>query len=54
MIAIIGATGMIGQPVAHELIWAGNNVRIIARDAANTKALFPHVEVVPGDLRSPF
>ena len=50
-IAIIGATGMLGRPVAHELIWAGNQVRLIARDVAKTKGLFPHVEVVPGDLR---
>ncbi|GAB3643239.1 SDR family oxidoreductase [Spirosoma arcticum] len=49
-IAIIGATGMLGQPVAHELIWAGNQVRLIARDVAKTKALFPHVKVVTGDL----
>ena len=50
-IAIIGATGMIGQPVAHELIWAGNRIRIVARDVAKAKQAFPHVEVVPGDLR---
>lgn len=51
-IAIIGATGMLGQPVAHELIEAGFWVRIIARDVAKTKALFPGAEVVPGDLRN--
>ena len=50
-IAIIGATGMLGQPVAHELIRAGNRVRLVARDVAKTKELFPHVEVVTGDLR---
>ncbi|RYC66389.1 MULTISPECIES: SDR family oxidoreductase [Spirosoma] len=53
MLAIIGATGMLGQPVAHQLIWAGNAVRIIARNVAEAKGLFPHVEVVPGDLRNP-
>ncbi|GAB4013616.1 SDR family oxidoreductase [Spirosoma migulaei] len=51
-IAIIGATGMLGQPVAHELIEAGFSVRIIARDVAKTKALFPAAEVVSGDLRN--
>lgn len=50
-IAIIGAPGMLGRPVAHELIGAGYRVRVVARDVAGTKALFPHVEVVPGDLR---
>lgn len=50
-IAIIGATGMLGTPVTHELIWAGNNVCIIARDVAKAKASFPHVEVLPGSLR---
>ena len=50
-IAIIGATGMIGLPVARELIAAGNAVRIIARDAANAKLFFPDAEVAPGDLR---
>ena len=52
-IAIIGATGMLGRPVTHELIWAGHQIRLIARDVAKTKAFFPHVEVVPGDLRNP-
>ncbi|AQG79498.1 NmrA family transcriptional regulator [Spirosoma montaniterrae] len=44
---------MIGQPVTNQLIWAGYEVRIIARDVAKTKQLFPQVEVVFGDLRKP-
>ncbi len=44
---------MLGRPVTHELIWAGHQIRLIARDVAKTKALFPHVDVVPGDLRNP-
>lgn len=51
-IAIIGATGMLGRPVAHELIRAGHQVRLVARDVAKTKQLFPNVEVVSGDLRN--
>ena len=51
-IAIIGATGMLGRPVTHELIRAGYRVRVVARDITKTKRLFPHVEVVPGDLRN--
>ncbi|MVM37870.1 NAD(P)H-binding protein [Spirosoma sp. HMF3257] len=50
-VAIIGATGMLGQPVAHELIKAGFATRIIARDVIQTRQLFPDSEVVPGDLR---
>lgn len=53
MLAIIGATGMLGQPVTNQLIWAGNDVRIIARNVAKTKEKFPHINVVPGDLRAP-
>ncbi|MVM34041.1 NAD(P)H-binding protein [Spirosoma sp. HMF4905] len=51
-IAVIGATGMLGQPVAQELIKAGFAVRIIARDVPKTLSLFPDTEVVSGDLRS--
>lgn len=51
-IAIIGATGMLGRPVTHELIRAGYRVRVVARDIEKTKRLFPHIEVVPGDLRN--
>ncbi|GAB3946429.1 hypothetical protein GCM10028805_16940 [Spirosoma harenae] len=50
-IAIIGATGMLGQPVTHELIRAGFSIRLIVRDVAKTKAMFPNVEVVSGNLR---
>lgn len=50
-IAVIGATGMLGQPVTHELIRAGFTVRIVARDVAAAQAMFPGVEVVAGDLR---
>ena len=51
-VAIIGATGMLGQPVAHELIKSGFAVRIIARDVAKTRVLFPDVDIVVGDLRN--
>lgn len=49
-VAIIGATGMLGQPVTHELIKAGLSVRIIARDRAKARLLFPKIEVVAGDM----
>lgn len=50
-IAIVGATGMLGAPVAHALIGTGNPVRLIARDVNRTKLRFPDVPVVLGDLR---
>ena len=52
-IAIIGATGMLGQPVTHELIAAGFAVRIIARNVRAAKSFFPNAEVVYGDLKQP-
>ena len=51
-IAIVGATGMLGQPVTRELIRAGFAVRLIARDVAKTRALFPNIDVVSADLRN--
>ncbi|GAB2574591.1 SDR family oxidoreductase [Spirosoma areae] len=50
-IAIIGATGMLGHPVAHELLNAGFSIRIIARDVVKTRAMFPTVDVMAGDVR---
>ncbi|WP_040760794.1 SDR family oxidoreductase [Spirosoma panaciterrae] len=49
-IAIVGATGMLGQPVTRELIRAGFPIRLIARDVAKTRTLFPNVDVVSADL----
>ncbi|GAB3782144.1 hypothetical protein GCM10028818_37400 [Spirosoma horti] len=51
-IAVIGATGMLGQPVTHELIRAGFSIRIIARDVAKARHLFPATDVVAGDLNN--
>ena len=52
-IAFIGTTGLIGRPVAEELLAAGFSVRIIARDVERVKRLFPAAEVVFGDLQQP-
>lgn len=52
-IAIIGATGMLGQPITRELLAAGYTVRIIAREVEAAKRLFPTAEVVFGDLSQP-
>ncbi|WP_338876534.1 NmrA family NAD(P)-binding protein [Spirosoma sp. SC4-14] len=51
-VAVIGATGMLGGPVTHELIHAGFSIRIIARDVVKAVRLFPNTQVVAGDLRS--
>ena len=55
-VAIIGATGMLGQPVAQAFIKArpnagGYSVRLIGRDVAKAQAIFPDAEVIAGDMR---
>ncbi|MBO0934192.1 SDR family oxidoreductase [Fibrella aquatilis] len=52
-LAFIGATGLIGKPVAEALIRAGFAVRIIARDVVAAKRLFPNADVAFGDLQKP-
>ncbi|GAA4403782.1 hypothetical protein GCM10023187_20170 [Nibrella viscosa] len=49
-VAVIGATGMLGRPVTNALTNAGFAVRVIARDPASARRLFPQADVVPGDL----
>lgn len=50
-IAVIGATGLLGQPVTKELIKAGFEVTIIVRTPAKAQALFPQTPVVQGDVK---
>ncbi|MFM8438474.1 MAG: SDR family oxidoreductase, partial [Candidatus Kapaibacterium sp.] len=51
-IAIIGATGMLGKPVATAFLSSGFSVTILARDAAKATAQFgTAARVVSGDLR---
>jgi len=50
-ILITGATGFIGRQLTHDLIRAGQDVRILARDKRKARALFGHdVEVSIGHL----
>jgi hypothetical protein len=50
-IAIIGATGMLGQPVTHQFINAGFKVSILVRNAEKAKKLFgTSVQIFKGDL----
>ena len=55
-IAIVGATGMLGQPVAQEFLdtnqaAGGFTVRLVTRDVAKARMQFPAAEIVAGDLR---
>jgi uncharacterized protein YbjT (DUF2867 family) len=49
-ILFIGASGMLGKPVAAALIHAGFDVTLLARDTHKMQQLFPGVKVVRGDL----
>jgi uncharacterized protein YbjT (DUF2867 family) len=50
-ILVLGATGMLGKPVARHLNDAGFQVRILARDAAKARKLFDEAfEIEPGDV----
>jgi len=51
-ILMIGATGMLGRPVARQLVEAGFQVRAMVRDMDRARALLPQAcERVRGDLR---
>lgn len=49
-ILIIGATGMLGKPVAQALIAAGFNVTLLGRDKNKLRASFPHATIIKGDV----
>jgi uncharacterized protein YbjT (DUF2867 family) len=49
-ILFIGATGMLGKPVADQLIKSGFDVTLLARDIHKTQLLFPQAKVVAGDV----
>src|SRR5688572_16972074 len=49
-ILFIGASGMLGKPVALELMRAGFPVTLLARDVEKMKKLFPNASVVKGDV----
>ncbi|HYG19692.1 MAG TPA: NAD(P)H-binding protein [Ohtaekwangia sp.] len=50
-IAFIGATGMVGRPVAKELAYAGMEVTALVRDPLRAKDLSSAIALMPGDLR---
>ena len=49
-ILFIGASGMLGKPVALELLRAGFPLTILARDVEKVEKLFPKIPVVKGDV----
>ena len=49
-ILFIGASGMLGRPVALELMRAGFVVTLLARDVEKMRKLFPNTPIVKGDV----
>src|SRR5688572_806056 len=49
-ILFIGASGMLGKPVALELMRAGFPVTLLARDPEKMRKLFPNISVIEGDV----
>jgi|CXWL01.1.fsa_nt_gi uncharacterized protein YbjT (DUF2867 family) len=49
-VLFIGASGMLGKPVARELIKAGFEVTLLARDINKMQQLFPGAKVLQGDV----
>ena len=49
-VLFIGASGMLGKPVALELLRAGFPVTFLARDVEKMRKLFPNASVVKGDV----
>lgn len=51
-IAIIGSTGMLGQPVTKAFINAGFEVSLLVRNEDKAKTLFgSNVRIVKGDIK---
>lgn len=51
-IAFIGATGMLGKPVAKQLLKAGFAVRALVRDPKKATKELPGIELIQGDLKN--
>ncbi|HJS56251.1 MAG TPA: NAD(P)H-binding protein, partial [Chitinophagaceae bacterium] len=49
-ILFIGASGMLGKPVALELLRAGFQLTLLGRDIENLQKLFPNIPVIQGDV----
>lgn len=53
MILVIGANGTVGSQVVHQLVEAGQRVRVLVRDASRAAKHGKAAEVVIGDLAQP-
>lgn len=49
-ILFIGASGMLGKPVARELIRAGFELTLAGRDTEKLEKLFPNIKTLKGDV----
>src|SRR5436190_24048989 len=49
-ILFIGASGMLGKPVALELLRAGFKLTLLARDVEKMEKLFPNTPIMKGDV----
>lgn len=49
-ILFIGGTGMLGKPVAKELIAAGFDLTLLARDENKMQQLYPAVKIINGNV----
>ncbi|MFM9907762.1 MAG: SDR family oxidoreductase [Chitinophagaceae bacterium] len=49
-IAIIGGTGMIGKPVTEQLVKAGFDITLLAKNVQKARALFPGLTVIETDV----
>lgn len=52
-ILFIGASGMLGKPVAWELIKAGFEITLLGRDTEKLAKLFPNIRTIKGDVYHP-
>ena len=52
-IAVIGATGMLGRPVTHELIASGFDVTVVSRSPETAREHFPDATTMAGDVFEP-
>ena len=52
-IAVIGATGMIGNPVTRAMLNSGLQVSILARNTSKAAQQFPGADIVQADVFDP-
>jgi uncharacterized protein YbjT (DUF2867 family) len=52
-VLVIGATGMIGKPVAHVLLRSEYDITLMARNPRKAQSIFPDAKIVYGDVFDP-